>query len=219
MENKENYINMLEGQYFDKLERECKNLLNSIKRNAKLFSFISDRYFSTAVSEFNFHCQLIDEKIKTQLKSYESIITQLNKLEKMPVSDAGLEKINQIASSLVGPAIKLGYCDEACQFLKIIKNPDLNKKHCDIDVSKDVVKILDTYGKRSIIEDQSNFKSRAYEVIKDVLFGRYGKDTKNKLSSDEMENAYQNATVIIEDTVFKMDGSHEMLEEDDEKLR
>lgn len=218
MEGKEQYINMLEGQYFDKLKRECKNLLNSIKRNSKLFSFINDRYFSTTISEFNFHCQLIDEKIKTQLKAYESIIGQLNRLEKMPVSDEGLEKINQIASSLVGPAIKLGYCDEACQLLKIIKNPDINKKHCDVDVSKDILKVLDTYGKRAIIEDQSNFKSQAYAVIKDVLFGRYGKDTAKELSSDKMEDAYQNATVIIEDTVFKMDGSHEMID-DDKELR
>lgn len=217
MRNKEMYIHMLEDQFLSKLERERDNLLKSFKRNSRSFKFISDRYFSTTISEFNFYCQEIDEKINTQLKAYAGIIGQLNKLENMPVSDDAQYRVYSIAMSLVSPAVNFGYCEEACELLKIIKNPNINEKFCSADVSNTILKVIDAYGKRSIIESGADFKESVDQIIADVVAGEYGEDTKTSLSIKDMEKAYREASVTIGDTVFFIDGSHEMIKDDRDK--
>ena len=209
MANERNYIEMLEAEFFNLLEMESETLLENIRKNKSLFSFISDRSFSSSIIFLNFDSKKIAKKIDTQLKLYGDIIGKLKKLEDMPLSDDAQHRVFTLISGLIDPAINLGYCEEASELLKIVKNPKINKIFCDASVSSAVLRIIDAYGKRAILEDDPKYKANVDAVIVDVVAGEYGKDTRKKLSVSTMEKAYSNARVIKGDIVLKVDGTHE----------
>lgn len=219
MENNKAYIKMMEEQYFNLLELEVDELVNDINKSKRTFSFISDRYFSTASRYLSFNFKKVDKKVSSQLKIYADIIERLQKLEGMPMSEEAQQKVYNMSMKLLGPAIKFGYCDEACDLLKIVKNPNINKMFSDANVSSALLKVIENYGKRAILEENPKFKEKVDSVIVDVVAGEYGEDTKQALTMEKMEKAYANASVVRGDMVFHMDGTHEWVDEAKKKTK
>lgn len=219
MEKDITYIKMLEEQYFKSLETKTDALLKDISKNKEVFDFISDRNFTSAKKFLNFNVKKISKRISSQLKAYSEIIENLKKLEGMPMSEDMQHSVYGLTTKLVTPALKFGYNGKACDLLKIIKNSNINRMFSDADVSSAILKVIDNYGKRTILEENPKFKEKVDSVIVDVVAGEYGEDTKRILSVEKMEKAYANASVVRGDMVFHMDGTHEWADEAKKKTK
>ena len=219
MESNRTYIKMMEEQFFNLLETEADELVNDINKSKRFLSFISDRHFSTTSRYLSFNFKKAEKKISNQLKTYADIIERLQKLEGMPLSEEAQHRVYNLAAKLVGPALKLGYCEKACDLLKIIKNPNINRMFSGANVSSAILKVIENYGKRTILEENPKFKERVDSVIVDVVAGEYGGDTKQMLTVEKMEKAYSDAEVVKGDMVFHMDGTHEWADEAKKKTK
>lgn len=203
---------VLEEKYLKLLmATEVAPLCKSMAENEGVFSFISDRELSTTGGKLNFQCDKVSKRVSAQLKKYDNLIEALKGLEGVIYGDWAQNAIVQMVTPLKDYAIKYGYCEQAEELIKVIRNKDIvGEVFASCDSKEDVLKILDYYGKRGILEgDGLKYKDRADTLMVDVACGYYGDKAKTQLSQDKMENAFTGATVVRGDMVFKTDGTHE----------
>ena len=202
----ENYIAELEHQVLNLLNKhKIEPLCKSLRDNKGKFSFISDREFTTS---YNPNCEKIKKRVASQTKALDEVIAEIKKFSDMPVSESGHQGIFTLLSPLKDYALQYGYNEQAAEILQILKSTQLVGDLATASVSKDLLRIIDNYGKRFIMERDPDLKAQADQVIVDVLSGKFGEDTKKELSMENMEKTYEDATVVKGDITFKTDGTH-----------
>lgn len=189
-------------------------LYKSLEENKSLFSFITDRHFTTRGGALQQHCKKIDAVVTKQLKLFGLVIDEFNKFqdEDCVLTDDTQDRIFRTALSLKQAAIRLGYCEEATELLKILSNPNLvGRTFAEGDVKDDVLAIMANYGKIAILEeDPVSYKLRSESLVDAVCNNQLGAET-NRLSIEEMHEAYDNATIVRGDVVYKTDGTCQTL--------
>lgn len=185
------YIEFLEGTYFEVIDRIATPLTKSMKENEGVFSFISDRESSANGDNRG----RIGIRVSKQLRVYKDLIEKISALEDMPSSEDLGQQIYRQISPLKDYAIKYGYCEEATELLAFMTNKRVVGDLCgEYNASADVVKIIEAYGKRTVLE-KTSFKGQVDSIAVDVKFGRFGEDARSKLSIEEMDGAYDTAKV------------------------
>ncbi len=209
LKDKNIYTDTLEQMTIQTLREIAESLCHSMSKNRTKFTFISQRLCFTAVGMQNKDSKAIDKTIKKQTTICNALIKKLETLDGMPLSDYAKFNINEFVMPLKDFALEFGYNEQAEALLKIAKNESLvGAAALSTDITKDILKVLDNYGKRMIYEGNPNIKDSADKLIVDVLSGEYGKDTRKTLDVDKMESAYSGATVRHYDTIISVDGTH-----------
>lgn len=212
--NQEEYIANLEERYISSFEKEkVLPLIRKMKKND--FDFISERKFVSKLGINYNKAKSTDRKVSYQIQKYDEIIGTIKEISEQPIGEAMKMGIFKIANSLLDDAIKFGYCEQASELIKIMKNPGCSGDLSAVEVKDKVLKICEAYGKRMILEDslEEHYEilNTADQFMVDVHMGEYGKDTAQALTMSEMENALVNATYRKCDTIFKTDGTHELI--------
>lgn len=203
------YFEAMEQAFLENLQlKQVTPLCDSMKKNNKWFSFISERKFALSVGAYNMKCDKVAKIVEKQLTAYNAIIETLSKFEDMPLSETMQQGIFRMVRPIKELAIQYGYCDEAVKLVKITKNPKLVGACCGRSAKEDILSILDAYGKRFILERDEELAEKAEQLVVDVAVGVFGRDTREELSMQEMDSAYKNATVVKSDVVFHTDGTH-----------
>ena len=206
------YNQLLEEKYFKTVfANHVAPLCKDMKENEGLFTFISDREFSTVGGKLNMQCEKISKRVSRQCRAIRNLTEIFEPFKKMPISESAQKNIYFMLNTVKDYAIEFGYCDEAAELLKVITDPDIvGEELADGNSKDDILKILNAYGKRAILEkNKEEIKDSVDQLITDVVCGYYGDVAQKSLSQQEMDDCYKETTVVKGNMVFKMDGTHE----------
>lgn len=205
----ETYAQELEEKALAKIIDTCYNELDkTFKKYKNLVHYVTDGNFTTRGGKLDFNCRKKARVIKKQRAVLSRFISDIGYFQDKPLSEDSQRRIYFASMLLKCKAIKYGYCEEAEKLLKISTNKALVGGMCEKDVSEDILTIVDNYAKRSILEEKS-YKEKVDELVVGVRFGEYGEHTSKMLPDERINRAYNGATVVRGDMVFKMDGSVE----------
>lgn len=208
----QNYVAFLEEKYVVELQHKCNDLCKDLHANAKNVHFVSEKDVVKFTSGRDNKRKKVEKIVKGQLEQYNNIISSIKDFKKVDGCPFGEDlqiAIFETSCKLLDPAIKLGYCKQASELIRIAKNPRLvGKDLAAANVDDKLLRVADAYGKRSILEGGQN-DDEITEALNDMVLGvKKGKYGDCTLSQDKIENAYRNATAKIGDTIIRMDGSH-----------
>lgn len=200
---KTDYIRRLEKDYISYIVDFTDDMAKRAELNKKKFSFISEKEFSNCIG-FNENYQYASRNVKQMQNAFSLIVGRIKGLESYIYEKEYEPWVYESMKTLLRIALDFGYCDEALEVVELLKNPKINSEQSQINVSSAILKVMENYAKRTILEDESNFKLQAEKLIKEVDAGKFGQDTKVLLPVEKMAWAYNKAKIVDNDGVIYM---------------
>ena len=207
-------IRGLEKDYINYIVEFTDYIVKHATLNKKKFNFISEKEFSNCMG-FNENYQYASRNVKQMKCAYDLVIGRIKGLDEYFYENTYEPAVYESMKKLLSVALDFGYCDEATKMVALLKDPKINREQHHINVSSALLKIMENYGKRTILEDEANFKPNAEKLIESVYAGKFGEDTKTLLSPRKMANAYNRAKVVDNDGVFYMMGDEARISDKD----
>lgn len=196
---KDGYINKLENEVINSLNKQVEKIISSLSKNK--FDFISQCNGFADLGKANIQFVKFNGRAKSQIRAMREIAFYISEFEKFPITDVLKSKFLEVSSNLFEEAVKFGYCEPAKQFLKILSNKNLVGDYADSSQNKRVAKLLNAYGQRAIRESDGRLiKEDANQFIVDASMKMYGKVD---FSVKEMTDIFKNTTYERAGVVFK----------------
>ena len=153
LKKQNDYVLMLEELVLQSLERKKNDFLKSVKDVSSMKE---------------------NEKAKLGFM-LRDISSEIEMFEDRPMSDEFVSQIFAISVQLLKETIKHGFCTEAIEFFKIVKNPKIvGVDNAASDCDKQIVDLIENYAKRIILGKGVENLDDVNSFMVDVCMGEYG---------------------------------------------